>query len=70
MLHQASFRHLLTSPATIRAQDALRLLQGRDGVWFAGGWTEPYDSQESALVSARSVAEALVPGASRLRKTT
>jgi predicted NAD/FAD-binding protein len=69
-LHQASFKHLLTTPATIRAQDALNLQQGSGCIWFAGGWTQPYDSQESALVSAMNVAEAMLPGPRRLRKAT
>jgi predicted NAD/FAD-binding protein len=70
VLHQAGFRHLLTTPSTIRAQDALGQQQGRDGIWFAGGWTQPYDSQETALLSAMNVAEALAPGARRVRPTT
>ena len=56
VLHEAAFKHMLPTPATIGAQSALRLLQGRDGIWFAGGYTLPYDAQETALVSALGVA--------------
>jgi hypothetical protein len=38
--------------------------QGRGNVWFTGGWTNWFDSQEAALDSATSVADAL-PFASR-----
>jgi uncharacterized protein len=67
VLHEANFRHLLPTPATIRAQDVLRALQGRDGVWFAGGYTHPYDAQETALLSAMDVAQGLGAGTVRLR---
>ena len=33
--------------------------QGRDGLWFAGGWTTWFDSQEAALDSATDVAARL-----------
>lgn len=56
VLREAQFRHMLPTAATIRAQDALRGLQGRDGIWFAGGYLHPYDAQETALRSALRVA--------------
>lgn len=56
ILHQASFKHMLPTPSTLAAQAALRLLQGRDGLWFAGGYMRPYDAQETALLSALGVA--------------
>jgi predicted NAD/FAD-binding protein len=56
ILHQVGFKHMLPTPATIFAQDILALLQGRDGIWFAGGYTRPYDAQETALRSALGVA--------------
>lgn len=68
VLHESDYRHLLPTPATIRAQSALDRLQGRGGLWFAGGYTKPYDAQETALISAMAVAEGLGAGAShRLR---
>jgi uncharacterized protein len=56
VLHEATFTHLLPSPSTLRAQESLNALQGQDGLWFAGGYLHPYDSQETALVSALRVA--------------
>ena len=38
VLHEAEFRHMLPTPASIFAQTVLRGLQGRDGIWFAGGY--------------------------------
>lgn len=56
VVHQVSFKHMLPTPATLFAQDILGLLQGRDGIWFAGGYTRPYDAQETALRSSLAVA--------------
>lgn len=56
VLGEAAFRHMLPTPATIRAQRGLLARQGQGGVWFAGGYTRPYDSQETALRSAMDVA--------------
>lgn len=56
VLHEAAFVHMLPTVPTIYAQVALRTLQGRDRIWFAGGYTRPYDSQETALRSALGVA--------------
>ena len=65
VLHEAAFRHMLPTPASLLAQGALRALQGRGGLWFAGGYTLPFDSQETALLSALQVAVGL--GAAPLR---
>jgi len=54
------FRHMLPTPATLRAQRDLLALQGQGGFWFAGGFTRPYDSQETALVSAIDVSQRLL----------
>jgi predicted NAD/FAD-binding protein len=67
VLHTASFKHMLPTPTTIAAQNVLRLLQGRDGIWFAGGYTFPYDAQETALLSALSVAIGLGASTARLQ---
>ena len=56
ILYEAAFTHMLPTPATLQAQNRLRSLQGRDGLWFAGGYLYPYDSQETALLSALRVA--------------
>ena len=59
VLHEAAFKHMLPTAATIRAQRELRALQGRDGIWLAGGYLRPYDAQETALRSAMRVARGL-----------
>jgi len=56
VLYETAFTHMLPTPATLRAQDGLASLQGQDGLWFAGGYLYPYDSQETALLSALRVA--------------
>ena len=48
--------HMLPTPASIQAQTNTRLLKGRTGLWFAGGYLFPYDAQETALLSAIEVA--------------
>jgi uncharacterized protein len=70
ILAEAHFRHMLPTPATLAAQSALLPLQGEDGVWFAGGYTRPYDSQETALVSALAVAQGLGAASERVRLLT
>ena len=65
VLHQADYMHMLPTPATIQAQDATRLLQGRTGLWFAGGYLFPYDAQETALLSALEVVNGLNGGSPR-----
>ena len=67
VLREAVFNHMLPTPATLFAQTVLRGLQGRNGVWFAGGYTLPYDSQETALVSALQVAIGLAGSSARVR---
>jgi predicted NAD/FAD-binding protein len=59
VLHDAEFEHMLPTATTLRAQDGLRLLQGHGGIWLAGGYLYPFDSQETALRSALRVAVAL-----------
>jgi uncharacterized protein len=62
VLHQADFMHMLPTPASIQAQTDTRRLQGRTGLWFAGGYLFPYDAQETALLSAIEVANGLNGG--------
>jgi predicted NAD/FAD-binding protein len=66
VLSEVAFRHMLPTPATIRAQRGLLARQGRGGVWFAGGYTRPYDSQETALRSAMDVAHGMGVFSNRL----
>jgi predicted NAD/FAD-binding protein len=56
VLEQVTFSHMLPTASTLGAQNLLRALQGRGRIWFAGGYTYPYDSQETALRSALDVA--------------
>jgi predicted NAD/FAD-binding protein len=51
--------HYVVQPTTdfMAARDELEPHQGTDGIWFAGGWTNWFDSQEAALDSATSIAE-------------
>ena len=65
-LAMAQFRHMLPDIATLQAQRQLAALQGQGGLWFAGGYLQPFDAQESALVSAMGVAAALNPSGARL----
>jgi predicted NAD/FAD-binding protein len=62
VLHQADFMHMLPTPASIQAQLDTRALQGKTGLWFAGGYLVPYDAQETALLSAIEVANGLNGG--------
>ena len=62
VLHEADFMHMLPTPASIQAQTDTRLLQGKTGLWFAGGYLHPYDAQETALLSAIEVANGLNGG--------
>jgi predicted NAD/FAD-binding protein len=64
VLYETEFAHMLPTPATLHAQATLDALQGQDGIWFAGGYLHPYDSQETALLSAVRVALAIHSGAS------
>jgi predicted NAD/FAD-binding protein len=54
-------QHQILLPTTkfVGLRDAVREFQGKDGVWFAGGWTTWFDSQEAALDSATWVADRL-----------
>ena len=67
VLASADFLHVLPSPASIVSQRLLATQQGKNGLWFAGGYTLPFDSQETALLSAITVAEGLGGGSARTR---
>ena len=67
MLADVTFQHLVPTPASLQAQSVLRALQGVGNVWFAGCYLSPYDSQETALVSAIDVAAGIGAGGARLR---
>ena len=56
-----SHSHRVVQPTTTFMAHRRDVLthQGRDGLWFAGGWTTWFDSQEAALDSATDVAARL-----------
>lgn len=56
-------KHFIPLPTTtfMKHREALKSFQGKDGVWFVGGWSRWFDSQEAALDSATWVADA-IPG--------
>jgi predicted NAD/FAD-binding protein len=68
VLSTETYTHIQVSPQTIQAQETLAGLQGAGGIYFAGGWTLPFDSQETALLSAINVAERLAPRSSKLAR--
>jgi predicted NAD/FAD-binding protein len=65
VLYETQFKHMLPTPATLHAQDSLKALQGLDGIWLAGGYLYPYDSQETAVRSALRVALGLQASSAR-----
>ncbi|MEV0618789.1 FAD-dependent oxidoreductase [Nonomuraea sp. NPDC050404] len=66
MVLREDYRHLLITPAAVRAQRRLAALQGREGLHFAGQYTTWVSSQESAVRSAVEVARRLAPRSGRL----
>jgi hypothetical protein len=62
-LAETTYRHMIPTVDTLAAQAALAGQQGLDGLFVLGGYTRPYDSQETALLSALAAAEALAPEA-------
>lgn len=62
----ANYEHGMITPAYFDAQERLRPLQGRHGLWLAGLYTHDADSHESAVRSAVAVTERLAPRSARL----
>lgn len=60
VLHDIKFKHFLPSVQSMNATDDLAKLQGQGGIWFAGGWSQHFDTQETALISALGVAKGLL----------
>ena len=59
-----SHSHRILAPTTtfMTKRREIQTRQGRDGLWFAGGWTNWFDSQEAALDSATDIAAQLSGG--------
>ena len=53
-----SHSHRILAPTTtfMTKRREIQTRQGRDDLWFAGGWTNWFDSQEAALDSATDIA--------------
>jgi len=68
LLATEQYRHMLPTVGAIQSQKLLAAQQGRGGIWFAGGYTQPFDSQETALLSAMGVAQGLSGGSARLSR--
>ncbi|GAB3391475.1 hypothetical protein GCM10027568_17100 [Humibacter soli] len=66
VLTERTFHHLLLTPAAVSAARELERWQGWNGLHFAGHFTQLTDLQETALVSAMAVADALDPDSPNL----
>ena len=53
---------LLPYVSFVQNRDSLVSYQGQNGLFFAGGWTNWFDSQEAALMSAMNIAQWLKGG--------
>lgn len=62
----AEYEHGAIDLEYFAAQARLKALQGEDGLWLAGLYTDDADSHESAIRSAVAVARGLAPGSARL----
>ena len=56
----------LETPRHFDGQNALKAVQGQQGLWFAGDYTQDIGSHEDAISSAISIAEKLAPKSARL----
>jgi predicted NAD/FAD-binding protein len=56
-------KHFIPLPTTafMEYRAVLQTFQGKNNLWFVGGWTTWFDSQEAALQSATHIADA-IPG--------
>lgn len=63
IVHDIKFKHFLPSVQSMNATDELAKVQGQGGLWFAGGWSQHFDTQETALLSALQVAKGLLADA-------
>ena len=66
----ATYAHPKVNAHYFRAQAGLAEMQGENGLWLAGMYTNDIDCHESAIVSALRVAEALAPESARLKQLT
>ena len=66
-----SHSHRILAPTTafMEHRQQIQARQGHDGLWFAGGWTNWFDSQEAALDSATEIAARLSGNATAVAST-
>ncbi len=57
-----SFPHNIVDNASIRAQDDLVQFQGREGLFFTGGWTQGAGLHEECWIQSQAVATAIQTG--------
>lgn len=62
------FRHPIGNSKYYAVQGAIKSLQGRNNIWFAGSYVHDNDCHESAVASAVDVARRLAPESRRLRQ--
>ena len=67
-----SHSHRILAPTTtfMTKRREIQTRQGRDGLWFAGGWTNWFDSQEAALDSATDIAAQVSGGVTAVGPVT
>ncbi|WP_433260382.1 FAD-dependent oxidoreductase [Actinosynnema sp. CS-041913] len=70
VLATSAFEALPPTADLVRAQRTLAMVQGHEGLHFAGHYTAGPGDQETAIDSAAEVARRLAPGSSRLRHLT
>lgn len=61
------FKHPLLTPGYYQAQEKLKLVNGKDNLWFAGSYTQDIDSHESGVRSAIDVVQKLNPESDNLK---
>ncbi len=68
--HLRRFKHILMTTGHRARQAELARLQGREGVWAAGMYTDGIDNHESAIRSAVTIGRVLLPTGARQRWLT
>ncbi|MBC7878384.1 MAG: FAD-dependent oxidoreductase [Anaerolineales bacterium] len=64
-LHE--FKHPLLTPEYYQSQEKLKVVNGKDNLWFAGSYTQDIDSHESGVCSAMEVTQKLNPDSRNLK---
>ncbi len=64
-LHE--FNHPLLTPEYYQAQEKLKVVNGKDNLWFIGSYTQDIDSHESGVCSAIEAVKTLNPDSQNLK---